>query len=162
MVDARVEIGVVADGRRKVQRALRRRVQHRLQRGLPGCPFGQQLRQPHAKRLSCFGAGGHERIERAVGRQRGGMRRLAGEQAGARSLLQIEDGIADRHARASRRRARGREHAERQVLHGEVRVPVGRGNPASPCGIVCVIESDAASLHRYRRSGVKCFWSRRP
>ena len=157
MVDARVEVGVVADGRRKVQRALRRRVQHGLQRGLLGRPFGQQVRQPGAKRMSCLGAGGHERIERAVGRQRGGMRRLAGEQTGPRSLLQIEDGIADGHARACAG-GQGPRTRERQFSAGK---SGGRWR-ATQLRLRIVVVGATGDPSSLRRSIVKCFCSLRP
>ncbi len=137
MMDADIEVGVVADHHRQMQGAVSRRVQHRrdvvfvarvTEQGRQALAQGDPLarRQPQ---------------QRVQGRLR---RRLdhGGGQV-APDAGQVEDLLADGHADPSLDLTRSREHPQRQVLDGKIIVAVGRGHPAGQSRIVRLIQTQA-------------------
>ncbi|MNN25742.1 hypothetical protein D3C81_1392280 [compost metagenome] len=132
MVDADVEVGVVADARRQVHAAGQLRLQQRRAEVFQALVFravaGQQFEQALAQGPARRGAEGEEGVQGfAAGRARGFAGR-AMEQPGVAGDLEVEDVVADGDA-AAWRVARWAEDAQRQVLQREVRVAVGRLDP---------------------------------
>jgi hypothetical protein len=133
VVDADVEIGVVADAERQVQRAIGDRVQagqhaqaHRV--------AGQQREERVAQGEPVGRGQGEQRVEHGFGQSRGHRLRQPGGKFG-----EIEHVIADRGADA-RCAAAGRKHPERQVLHREIGVRVGAGHPACRRRVVGMVD----------------------
>ncbi len=141
VVDAGVEIRVVAHARRHVQDAVRGAVQQ-------GSPLLRTLGQQRADRLAQRPARSRaqrqEGVERSPGADLAGGLRLALEQARVVERAQIEDHVPDRDAAPWRPGERA-EHAQGQVLDREIRVAVGRGYPGAQAGVVGVI-------HRHLRA----------
>ncbi|MCY1336769.1 hypothetical protein D9M69_225820 [compost metagenome] len=134
VVDAHIEVGVVADMRRQVQlaggRGRQQGLAHGFQAFLGGAAFGQQVLQLGAQGAAGGGAQGEEGVQAVAAGGLGGFARFTAEQAGIAGRLQVEDGVADGHA-AARRGAGRAEDAQRQVLQGEIGVAVGGGDPAA-------------------------------
>ncbi len=138
MVNAREEIGVIANRRRQMPRAIRGAVQqpgpkpaHRRR-----CVVRQQGKKLLAQRSSRPGAECHQAVETGSAR---GPRRLAGEQSGAVNGFEIKNFIPDRDA-AARRVAVRAEHPEGKILQREIRMHVGGGDPAPSCPVVGVVD----------------------
>ena len=96
-MDADIEIGIIADRRRQVQRAIRRIEEQRFNlRPEPG--IGEQRREPAAQCQPRRGGGCEKRIERGFR-----LRRQARfpQQPGCARGLQVENFIADRNARTA-------------------------------------------------------------
>jgi hypothetical protein len=122
MVDADIEIGVIADAERQVQRAIGERVQARG--GVHARRIAGEQREERVAQGQPVGGGqGEQRVEHGVGKRLAHRFGQHGRERG-----EIEHVIADRGADA--RRAAGRKHPERQVLHREIGVRVGAGHPA--------------------------------
>ncbi len=140
MVDADVEVGVVADLRWQMQCAGGRLVQERSDPAAFGTALAEQLGEGCAQGAARRGAEREQRVEASA---RGGLGRCSGrarEQVRGEQSRQIQDGIANRDA-GPRRALRRREDAERQVLDREVRVAGGTRNPGPQGGIVGMVES---------------------
>ncbi len=135
VMDAGEEIGVVADARRQVHRAIGGAEQQPLADGLEPRAVGtagvQQLRDRLPQRAPRPGAEREQRIERIAARGLGGEPGVALEQARLGGGSEVENLVPDRDA-AARALARRAEHAERQVLDREIRVRIGRGDPTAP------------------------------
>ncbi|MNR52913.1 hypothetical protein D3C85_1728350 [compost metagenome] len=97
---------------------------------MQGAAFGEQFQQAFAQCHARFTTQFEERIElTATGGFDRCLRRTV-EQAGIERCLQIENMFADGHAAAWRRTLHA-EHAQRQVLQGEIRMAVGGSDPAA-------------------------------
>ena len=126
MMDAGEEIGVVPDLGGQIQDAVCRMMQQMR-------PLVRTLLQQRADRVAQRLARAFAECQEAV--QRGPDAEIAGglglvvEQLGFVQRAQVEDLVADRDAAAGRAGERA-EHAEGQVLDREIRVAVGRGDPA--------------------------------
>jgi len=128
MFDADVEVGVVIDLGRQVHLAIGGTVQHLRLAGLQLAAFGQQFQQALAQGNAGATAQLKKRVQLPT---RSGFDGAPGftfkrVQRG----MQVENRIANRHATA-RCRAIDTEHAQGQVLQGEIRVTIGRGYPAA-------------------------------
>jgi hypothetical protein len=97
------------------------------------------MQKPVCARHGAPPAAREQRIERRAGRGFCGVARLAGKQPGFECGGDVEDIVADRDA-AARCAPCGAEHPERQVLHREFAVLVGRGDPAARCRIMRFVE----------------------
>ncbi|MNV15918.1 hypothetical protein D3C71_1066630 [compost metagenome] len=137
VLDADVEVGVIVDFRRQVHLAIRRQWQQFCALGfdlaVQGAALGEQFQQTLAQRDASLAAQFEERIQLAATGGLDGSLRGAIEQPGLKGRLQVKDMLANGHATA-RCRAVEAEHAQRQVLQGEVRVAVGGCNPAASDG----------------------------
>jgi hypothetical protein len=133
MVNADIEIGIIADRRGQMERAVRGGVQRRLHGGAVRL-VRQQLRQPPPQPDPIGFRQCHQGVER---------RSLQHVGSGGREqfvdLGEIENAIADRHARALVL-ARWREDAERQILDREVTMRVRALNPTCPAGIMRLVD----------------------
>ena len=131
VVDADIEVGVVADAGRQVHRAVGGRVQQRLDPALLWRACGEQL-----ARAGRAGPGAGP-----APRARSGLRVGPAAASAARPASPSSRPVASRAGRsriivadrdpAPRRAARRAEDAQRQVLDREVGVTLGRGNPAA-------------------------------
>ena len=172
VVDAGVEVGVVADLTGQLHRAVGLRAQAGLQHGLQRAAFGQCRAQPGPQAASGGRAQAHEGVEVTAGQGGqpvaqgvgpGGIRRerprgrAVGEQRvlhqpQVQHLVTDGDAYAGRAGRVMRRHRRRREAPEGQVLNGEVGVlGVGRIHPAAQRGVVGGVERGG---HACSTSGV--------
>ncbi len=124
----------------------------------------QEREEPVAQGPARPGAEGEHPGEVAGFRRRDRPGRLVGQQARGVRRGEVEDVVADRDAGPARPAGR-REHAERQVLDREVRVPVGPRHAAADARVVGVVEIGPVGGRHQRgsgRFGSKCFSSLRP
>ena len=139
MMDASIEIRVVADVRGQVQKAIRRTVQQMRPRiG----PVGQQRADGIPQRPPRPGTQRQERIQRWPDAAMGGGLRLIVQQLRLMQRAQIEDHGADRDP-APRGPGQRAEHAKRQVLDRKVRVALRALYPAGQRGVVRVVDHGA-------------------
>ena len=154
MVDAGEEVGVVADGRGQVHRAVRRAMQQarrqRCNAGMVRTVGVEQVRYALPQRKARAGAQCKQWVQCRPRSGFRGIARGAGEQSGLQRRRDVEDGVADRHA-AARLAARRAEDAERQVLDGELAVAVGGFHPTLACRVVRGV--DHRFLRNVRRYG---------
>ncbi len=134
VMDADIEVGVVAyPGRQMHPTAIRRlqqRLAHALQLLAPLAVFRQQVLQRLAQRLARRCAQVEEDVEAAGA---GGLRRLGGlsfEQPCLAGNAQVEDAVAHRDT-AARLPTVATEDAQRQVGEGKLRMAVGRLDPTA-------------------------------
>ncbi len=153
VVDARKEVGVVADRGRHLQTAVRGRMKEaRPQRFAARALLAVGIEDvAHAlpERHARFTSEREQWIERGAGRRFGGLGSGAVEQAMLQRRDDVEDLVSDGDA-AARGAAGRREHPEWQVLDREVSVLVGRGDPAAPPRCMGVVDhNENPSLRRY-------------
>ena len=156
MMNADVEIGVVADMRRQVQRAGFRSMQARLHLVPVRIALCQQFGQPQPQSPPRSGTECQEGIERRTGSGLGSPRRLACKEARGESSRQVQNLIADGHA-SPLPAGTGAEDPERQVLDGKVLMTIGRRHPAFELRIMGLI--DLRHRPTYLLFGLKCFLS---
>ena len=149
VLDADVEVGVVANPRRQVQFALAGRVQRGLQRSLVRAVFRQQFQQALAQGDTGAATQGEEGVERAAASGFDSRAGFAVEQAGSQYGVQIENGITDGDT-ATALPTGAAEDPQRQVLQREVAMPVGVLDPTAGNG---------GLIHAYLRFGVKVLGS---
>jgi hypothetical protein len=137
VVDAGEEVGVVADGGRKLEAAILGAVKDaRLQRfdlGALAAISVENVAEPATERGARLAAEREQRVERRAASGLGGSRGEPVEQAEFERRGEIEDVVPDRNAAAGSA-ARRDEHAEGQVLDRKVGVLIGRGDPAASRG----------------------------
>ena len=129
VMDAREEIGVVADVRRQMQRAGSSIVQQARSTAARIAIGGKNVRQALAQCATRARRQCEQWIQLRPRRCFGRIARHTGEQPSVQSRTNVENAIADRDP-ATRFVAKHAEYAERQVLDGELRVAVGGRDPA--------------------------------
>ena len=134
VMDAGIEIGVVADPRRQVQRAVDGVAQRAVDAAV-GVGV-QQCEQRPAQRAAWDRPQRQQRVKRRADRGFGGAQRVALEQV--ERGAEIDDLVADRDPAAWR--AAVGENAERQVLQRKLGMPIGAGDTAGGGGGVGLVE----------------------
>jgi hypothetical protein len=135
MMDAGIEIRVVADARWQMQAAVGGGVEMRVDGRCLGA-VRQQAEQGAPEQDAFLRRARQQRVQLRLLHQGGeGVQAvLGGTEAG-----QVQDLVADRNAGPGPAGG-GREDAEGQVLHREVRVRAGAGDPACCCRIVGLVD----------------------
>jgi hypothetical protein len=148
-MDAGVEIGVAADPRRQVHRAIGCAGEQQRLHAFDLAPLGavgiEQFGQARPQRPARSGADREQTVEP---RPAGGLRRplrLAGEQPRLARDLEVEDRVADGDA-AARLLARLIVDAERQVLDRKVRMAVGALDPAPAFGVMRRVDHQSPNV----------------
>jgi len=137
VVDASEEVGVVADGGRKLEAAILGAVKdarpQRFDLGALAAIGVENVAEPATERGARLAAEREQRVERCAASGLGGSRGEPLEQAELERRGEVEDVVPNRNAAAGGA-ARRCEHAERQVLNRKVGMLIGRGDPAAPRG----------------------------
>ncbi len=134
VMDARIEIRVIADIGGQVQHAVLGRVYQALQMRL-GSEVAQELGDPAAQGQTESAAQLEERIQGIAGGGRGRNRGVARQYAAGQQAAHVQDGVADGDA-ASPPSLCGRENAEGKILDGKLIVAVRRRHPAPEALVV--------------------------
>ena len=142
VMNAGVEVGVVADAARHAHLGLRLRDEARSQRRGLFAAVAQRLRQGRTNRASIGMAARHERVEVALRQRHERIARRITPGAARAGPTQVEHLVADGHADAPSLVAAGAAKAPiGKVLQREVaRRIVGRGDPALQRGVVSRVD----------------------